>query len=194
MHSITYGEILNRPATIEDAIKQTNSVAGDDDALLDRLLNAATTTVEVETAMQLTHRHATLTIWGLEFEPMPTEIEIPAPIWPVESIEAITYRNASGFATALDLADVQTQLNARPSRFAMLPGKSWPEIAAGYYDQLQLDLIVGSESASESARQAVLLLVSHWFIHREAAMTGNTSGVALAYQTLVDQLRLYRYP
>lgn len=179
--------------SISEAINQCNAVPGDDDGTIRRLLAAAQATVETDSGICLTQRVIKLSFWDIKWDNQ--EIEFPEPLYPVNEISSASYRNSEGAVTELSSSLYQKQLDARPPRVKPLPNTNWPTIADGYYDSLVFIMSVGTVTAPEQARQAIALLVAHWFLNREAAISGSIpKEIELAYHNLIDQLKLYRYP
>ncbi len=180
------------PVSLVEAITQCNAVAGQDDALLHTLIAAATATVETAAGMTLRAQNVRLVFWDLPETIV--ELEIPEPYFPVTNITAIKYRDQDGAQQTLATSIYQSNLISRPPRIAVKPNQSWPTMRHGDYDQLVIEGSIGTPTPPEQARQAILLLVGHWFLNREASISGSIKAVELAFGMLVDQLQLYRYP
>jgi uncharacterized phiE125 gp8 family phage protein len=180
------------PVTLKEAQDQTNSVAGDDDGLLRRLIATATSTVETDAGVKLCLQTVQLNYYDIKWDN--AEIEVPEPYYPVNAIVAVNYRDAAGVLQTVNNAIYQASFD-RPTRLKPYPNQSWPSIEPGYYDSLAVTLEVGAVLPPEQAKHAILLLVAHWYLNREAALIGAVSSeIKLAYTTLINQLKLYRYP
>lgn len=126
----------------------------DEDGLLQRYAAAASTFVE-----QHTGRAFGLQTWELTTSCFPRTGFVPS--WgPVVSVSSITYRDALGAATLLPAEAYQ----AVPGfGGAILPIGAWPATTGPVMIQY-----VAGEGWPEDVRQAVHLLVGHWFLQREA--------------------------
>ena len=180
------------PVTLKEAQDQTNSVAGDDDGLLRRLIATATATVEVDAGVKFCLQTVQLNFYDIKWDN--AEIEIPEPFYPVNSVVAVKYRDATGTQQTVAPSLYQSSFD-RPARVKPYPNQSWPSIEPGYYDSLSVTIDVGAILPPEQAKHAILLLVGHWYLNREAALVGAVSSeIKLAYETLINQLKPYRYP
>lgn len=196
--------------TLAQAREQVVHNPGDDDALLARYVLAAVEMVERDSGwmlgqrpvivrwMEFTEREFTSqTRRRYAYRDMPKMwlVEMPLEVHPVTSVQAITYRNKEGAQVTLTC---QFDQHHRPALLSMPPGQSWPDVQDGYLDSFQVECTAGLDGStatrcSELARQAVLLLVGHWYENREAV--GNVGkAIDVAYESLIGLLKLYRYP
>jgi uncharacterized phiE125 gp8 family phage protein len=103
-------------------------------------------------------------------------IEIPLP--PTIEIQSFAYINASGGSTSL-VEDTDFKLvdggDNEPAKVVPCYGKSWPA-ARAEDDAVTIVFLAGWEDADDvpqSIKQAILLLVAHWFENRESVNIGN---------------------
>jgi len=201
------------PVTLDEVRRQCNAVALDEDLAFDLWIAAAREMVEAAA-----NRSLVTQTWRLQLSDWPVitsrdrvllgdcelafprrtsesiaAIELPRP--PLQSVSSITYYDADGVQQTLATSVYQVDADREPAVIVLRPSQSWPThdyrhngiavtYVAGY----------GAESAVPArAKQAILLLVAHWYRVREAVGTVG-SEVALAYQALINSLKPGRYP
>lgn len=199
MHSMQFTlENLTRPApfvSLDEAITQCNTMAGDEDAFLVRLIRSAQSKVELAAAILLGERSVRVSMQYPDLSGQ--SLEFPQRCWPVASITSITTRDDDGEQVAL--TGYQSSLASRPAKFGLLPNESWPVVSLEYFDAMSIACVAGLTPTSllphcDTAKQAVLLLVGHWFLNREAEVTGTISStVGVAYDSLISLMQQYRY-
>lgn len=189
---------LTRPepfVSLDEAITQCNTMAGDDDDLLVRLIRSAQSKVELAAATLLGQRSIRV---AMQYPDLSGQsLDFPQRCWPVASITGIVYRDADGAETAL--TGYQSSLASRPAKIGLLPNQTWPVVSLEYFDAVSIACVAGLTPTSllphcDTAKQAVLLLVGHWFLNREAEVTGTISStVGVAYESLISLMQQYRY-
>jgi uncharacterized phiE125 gp8 family phage protein len=132
----------------------------DDDALIDQLILSATKHVERVTGwalnpqtQQKSHKRV-------------SEI-IRLPHWPVN---AVTDIERVGTTTVSVASNFDVDLTERPARVTPIDGMT---LASG--EVIRISYTVGSNDPPDDLRQAVLMLVAHWYENREAAVSGSTT-------------------
>lgn len=99
-------------------------------------------------------------------------IELPRP--PLQSIESFKYKDYSGVETVMT-ADEQyiCDADSDPGRVALPYGVSWPSFVPYSVNSVRIRYIAGYTEENpipESIKQAMLLLVGHWYNNREAVL------------------------
>ncbi|TWU67305.1 Phage gp6-like head-tail connector protein [Crateriforma conspicua] len=180
------------PVPLTLTMQHCRAVADDEDDLIRTYIAAARGMVEHDTGLCLIERHA-----RYQFQHWPDRV-IELPLWPVQSITAIRYIDDESDSNEIDDADYLAHTDARPAAIHRLTD-NWPDIVAHRPDAVTIELVAGFDNQSnfppDQARQAILMLTAHWYKNRESAVIGTTSGdVAMAYDRLVESLKLRRYP
>ena len=160
---------MAEPISLAETKAQLRVDGSDDDALIGSLILAARQHVEDYTGLVLVPRTIT------ETAPMLGRC-IDLASWPVTAVTAIRYP-AAGVMTAMDLAGIAVSYKRRPVR--ILPatwgwGLGMPAYAAVPQLPVEIDVAAGFAAADvpATARQAMLLLISHWYGNRDAAEVG----------------------
>lgn len=182
---------ITDPVTIEDARRQCRVHASDTtyDAELQGYLDAAVSHIEESLSIVLEPQTWRLTLDGFDGN-------IALPLGPVIEVDSISYDAGDVTFTVIDAADYS--LRALPdARWEVVPIAAWPNAVSGM-DKVIVDFTVGYEGELDSAtytsgvpadlKQAILLLVGHWFRNRQAVeivSSGDLVSVPLAFDALV---------
>lgn len=158
---------------------------------VEALIVAARNVVEEETQRQL----ITAT-WALTLDAFPSNtcpIELPRP--PLISLSSITYIDEDGASQTLAASGYQSDLLSHPGRLLPAVDEVWPDTQADRMNTVTITYTAGYGAAGSAVprplRQAMLLLISHWFEHREAVVVGTgTSELPLAVKMLIAPFRV----
>ena len=165
------------PVSLDDAKGHLRVDVADEDGLIAGLIESARQWVEA-----FTHRKLLTQTWDLKMDAFPCgEIVLPFP--PVSAVSSITYVDTSGttqtWSASLYTTDLPSGPEAMPGRIVPVYGGYFPStrcvpnavtvrFVCGYADEAAVPM---------SIRQAMLLLVGHWFAHRENVVVGNVSNI-----------------
>lgn len=155
------------PVALAEAKAHLRVGHGDEDALITRLITAARAHLE----STLTRAFVTQG-WSLWLDAWPAGGIVRLPLAPVREIAAVRIFDTAGVVTSLTSAIWFLDAVSHPARLVAQAGNVWPrpgrrangiEVAfsAGHGD-------LASE-VPEELRQAILLLVAHWYENREPA-------------------------
>jgi uncharacterized phiE125 gp8 family phage protein len=143
---------------------------------------------------------------------VPTDFEQRSDCWtypyivfetgPVRGIDSVTYLDEDGAEQTVDAANYEWERTALGAHFWLAddftqpvvldrPGSIRIRFSAGYNDP---DATPGDDDfiVPEQAKQAILLLVGHWWANREAVGPGNTAGLEFAVDALLQPIKVYR--
>lgn len=159
------------------------------DQLLAALVQAAREKVEGDTGRQLVS--ATV---RERFDCFPEDGPIRLSLAPVQSVTSVAYVDADGDSQTLDAADYRVDAESEPARIEPAYGEAWPA-AQEVVNAVTVTYLAGWATAAavpQSLKQAILLLVGHWYANRETVVVGTISGpLELAYQSLIDRWAVY---
>lgn len=191
MKYIIVAEPTTEPITIDEA-KQFLRLLPDDnseDNFISGLITAAREYCENFTARAL----ATQTIM-LYLDSIPSEVEVPMP--PLQSVDKIEVIDADKVAHELT-ADTDYMIdNGEIS--SIIFTASAQEVAAHLYpiNPVQITCTVGYDAdIPVGIKQAMLLLIAHWYENREAVATNGEVGerIALGVRSLCLQYKVARW-
>lgn len=159
----------------------------DDDTLIDNLIEAAT-----QAAQDYTNRYF-----------INTTLKMVADTWddiatlyksPVSSVTAIKYYDTDNSIQTLSSSVYIVDNTFKPCRILLDQDQSYPNLAERKA-AIEITYVVGEGSAAsdvnELVKQAVLLMVGHWYQNREAVVVGRTANeVPLGAKMLLDQYKI----
>ena len=132
--------------------------------------------------------------WELALPYFPCEIKIPK--GKLQAIDSITYKNSAGITETLAVTtDYVTSIRGIMGRVVPAYGKAWPSFTPFPLDAVIITFTCGYGSASdvpEKVKQAMKLLISHWFTNRvpvDQAM-GSAKEVEFTLSALLWQDRI----
>lgn len=118
--------------------------------------------------------------WELWLDSFPCADHIRIPLPPLQSVEHIKYYGADGEEYTLDTADYFADDKNEPGRVVLNYAKTWPSITlrpangvvvrftAGYPVKGEGEQADPAGNVPQKVKQAVLLLLGHWWENREA--------------------------
>lgn len=189
------------PVTLAEARGQCRVEVPDDDALLAGYILAAREHVETET-----RRAAMTQTWDLKLPCWPqywdddrhewrVGIELPRP--PLASVASIAYVDSSGAAQTLAADQYQVTTRYGEIRQGLVVpayGVTWPSLR-DQPDAVTVRFVAGYASMTlvpNRIRQAMLLMIGHWYKHRETSIAGTIiNEIPMGVDALLDPLRVY---
>jgi uncharacterized phiE125 gp8 family phage protein len=138
-----------------------------DDTLIGALVTAAREVVEAISGRALVTQTLEMVQDGW---PIIRYIRIPRP--PLQSVVSIKYTDSSGTEHTLDEAVYFVDAESEPGRIALRSGQSWPATALQELNAVRIRYTAGygdAEDVPARFKQAILLLVGHWYENREDA-------------------------
>ena len=174
MSSILLTPPAAEPLTLADAKAYLRVAHSDDDAVIAALIAGARSHVEAQT------RRALITqTWRLIRDAWPPDGRIAVAPAPLRSVVAARVYDAGGATHAVDTGAFVADKSAAPAVLAFAPGTlaGSGRAAAG----IEIDVEVGYGAAPanvpETLRQALLLLVAHWYENRGLIAIGRSVAV-----------------
>lgn len=115
----------------------------------------------------------------------------------VQSITAITYYDSTGTLVTLDSDAYQSDLITEPARLLPAPWRVWPPTQWSKMNAVCTEYICGWTSRGQlpdALRQAMLMLLSHLYDHREPLVEGlMVSEIPWGIQTLFEPFRVVTF-
>lgn len=157
------------PVTLEEASAHCRVDTSDEEALLAAYITAARQYAEEITGRAFLTQTLELTLDGFEAD----TIELPRA--PVASITSIGYLDTAGVSKTVTSHVLDGR--SRPPRLTPAYGESWPD-TRGTPGCVAIRFVAGEATAPEPVKQAILLMVGHWYEHREDAIAA--PGITIA--------------
>lgn len=172
------------PVSVSELKQHLRIDTGDEDSLLSGYIRAAREMIESDAEISLCPQ--TLT-WRIDAFPA-WEIALRRP--PVNSITSIVYLDADGTSQTLAASEYRFDGYSKPARLTPSYNNEWPDT----YQVTNAVTIVASAgytSVSEVpqlAKQALMMLASHWFRNRDSVSQSLTYDVKLSYNAILSRL------
>ena len=167
------------PVTLEEAKLHLRVVHDDEDALITRLIGAATEDAERYQGRAYITR--TLRMHLDRFPGAGDPIYLPFP--PVQQVLAVQYTDAAGQQHTVPATDYVADLARSPARLVPAPDKGWPLTSLRPVAGVTVTYVAGygddPQDVPENIRSAILLLVGHLYEHREAVFSDRGAPVEL---------------
>lgn len=178
------------PVTVEpvslDEVKLHLRLTGDttEDDLLAGLVVAAREYCEKYTGVAFAEQTLELLLDG-----WPSKNFIELPVAPLLSVTSIKYKDSAGVENTFTKYSVDTD---RPiGRVVLNYSESWPSFTAYPNNPIRIRFVAGYQIIPQSLKQAILLLVGHWYENREATIIGTISKESeFAIKSLLGQYRV----
>ncbi len=177
------------PVPLAEAKAQCRVALPDEDALIAGYVLAARKFVEQHTGLLLLTQTCEMTL-----DAFPTNDYFEMARAPVQSVSSVTYVDTNGSPQTWPSANyVSDAFRGRPA-VRLAYNASWP-IARTQANAVTVTFVAGYGSnpgdAPEPIRQAMLLLIGHWYEHREAVNVGSTvNEFPLAVDSLLATYRV----
>lgn len=167
----------------------------------------------IQAARELVEQRAQLALmpqtWVLKLAEFPAEHPlIDLRIHPVRRISSVAYIDANGSTQTWSSSNYEVQRTSHRSLLVKTDtSAAWPTTAGNKLRPVIITMIAGySDPTTDKtpllqrakvpahARQAILMLLDHWFEHRGAVLVGMISkSIELSFEALIDVLRPTRY-
>jgi len=161
------------PLTLAEAKAQCRVDITTDDALLATLISVARDTCErLAWRAFLTQ---TIELW-LDAWPASNSIVLPRP--PLQSVTKIEYYDIDDVKATLSSAVYSVDTIAEPGKVWLKYNQSWPTTSLREHNAICVTYVAGWTNPADvpqSARQAMLMLVGHWYENRESVLVGTIS-------------------
>ncbi|MDW7658134.1 MAG: head-tail connector protein [Bacillota bacterium] len=116
-----------------------------------------------------------------------SSIMLPCP--PLQSVMEIGYKDSTGTETILPASNYIVVTDREPGRVMTVYGMSWPVFTPFPAAPIRIRFVAGYAILPELIRQALLLLVGHWYENREATGTAKDQ-TAFSVHALLSPYRV----
>ncbi|MGE0214004.1 MAG: head-tail connector protein [Parvibaculaceae bacterium] len=160
------------PVSLEEARAHCQVDFTDEDDLIKAYIASATDYLDGYTG--ILGRALMPQTWRFSFECFESCLRLP--LVPVGSV-VVKYYDGSIADQELSASVYQLLEDALSPRVSLALNQSWPGTVAAREDAVRIEAVCGYEDASKvpaAIKQAILLLVGHWFKNREAVVIGQT--------------------
>lgn len=189
------GELSVTTAPVSEPISRTEAKlhlrvdGSDEDDLIDLLIAAAREYCEPIARRAFMPQTLLMAFAGWPTRADRNYLELLRP--PVQSVSHIKYYDSSGTLQTMTESDYVADLVATPARIYLADGASWPSETLRAGLAIQVTYLAGyadADAVPARYKQAMLLLIGHWFENREQVVVapGATSAkLAMAVESLL---------
>ena len=185
---LTAGPLVE-PVTLATARAHLRLDTSDEDDLVIALIAAARLLLEAQTARAFITQS-----WRWVIDAWPGS-RLVLPIAPLQSVTSIGLRDDEGTLTPVD-ASLYTVFAGETGEVHLKAGCHWPlppREAGGIEVAFTAGYGAGADDVPSPLRQAMLLLIAHWFEHREpVSFAGSAIGTPLTVDMLTAPYRRVR--
>lgn len=156
-----------------------------DDALITALITAARMHVENDTSIALLSQ-----VWEVMLEGWPRVLRLPHV--PVSEVSSVTYRTADGVTATLASTAYTVRTGLTPV-CVVFDQSALPTVTLANIAPITVRYTAGYSSAADvpmPLRQAMLLLIGHWYRNREAVDVSSMTALPFAVNALLSQYRV----
>lgn len=180
------------PLSLAEARAHLHVTHTEDDEYLIGLITTARVYVEMVTGRALVTQ--TWKAWYAGFE---KRLVIP---WPrLQSVETVRVRNSAGAWATLETSVYSVDSDVEPGAVVEAYGATWPSITLHPVNPIEIAFTAGYGAAAAVPRplkQAMLLLIGHWYEHREAVIVPDRNGaesklLELGAMRLIENFRAW---
>jgi uncharacterized phiE125 gp8 family phage protein len=161
------------PVSLAEAKLHMRVEVDEDDALIAGLITAAREHLESTARPQLAMLTQT---WRYVADEWPTGDTLALRPWPLQSVSSIKYTDEDGTEATLASTEYVVDIYSEPGRVRLKSTASWPSVTLAALNGLVVEFVAGYGETPgdlpQRLRQAVLLLVSHWYENREQNIVG----------------------
>jgi uncharacterized phiE125 gp8 family phage protein len=205
------------PITLQQAKSQCRVDFPDDDLLITGLITAARQYAEKRTNRAF---YTQTWLRTLDFFPLygrmdgsrsPSErdtwpygtwywdrVTIDLPHNRVQSVTSITYIDSNGDTQTLPTSAYNVDVTSMPARITPNQGMFWPILNNYIPGSVQITYVAGSygdgvdtNTIPQTIVQAMLMLIAHWYTHREAASELPLKNLPLAVDALLETEKIH---
>jgi len=182
------------PVSLTEAKAHLRVEITDDDTVITNLITTAR--VDLENA---TSRAWITQTWDLVLDDFPASDEIKIPRPPLQSVTSITYKDKDGNSFTFDAANYVVDVDAKPGRVVLADASTWPGATLYPAGAVRVRFVAGygdADDVPKPLRQALLLLLGHYYENREAVLVSagiNPAVLPLAIDRLIAHYREWSF-
>ncbi len=179
------------PVTVSEAKAHLRVDASDEDTLIEGLIAAAVAHLD---GMGVLGRAMITQSWATWVCNSPGVVTLP--VGPFQSLTSVEYYDTNNTLQTATLSDYETRLSGDFVTVRPKSGFSWPG-AYSRDDAIKITYVAGFGDAAadvpQSIRQAILLLIGHWYENRMAVSEASLKEVPKAVDALIGIERVGWY-
>lgn len=160
------------PVTTAEAKTHLRVTTSDDDTYIGTLITVARRHVETITGRALINQ-----TWDYFLDNFPPGDKIVIPLPRLSSVTSVKYTDKDNVQTTFAASKYIVDTNNEPGQIVLAYGESWPTFTPKPINAVEIRFVAGygstAASVPEGVKQAMLLLIAHWYENREPVNIGN---------------------
>lgn len=164
--------------TVAEAKAHLNVTHAEDDGLISDYIDAATALLETRTNRCFVEQTRKCEMNGFDDRRYVRDRVIHVPRSPLNTVSSIVYLSGTNVSTTLPSSDYIVSSHDRPGRISEAYNATWPD-TYGVENDVTITYLTGSSTTTTgvpaNVRQAIRMLVAHWYRNREAVLVGTVS-------------------
>lgn len=172
---------IGRPVSLAEARLHLKVDTTDDDELISQLLDSAT--VYCEQFQNRTYLNRTRFLY---LDAFPDEIIVPDP--PLVSVTSLQYIDTDGATQTWDASNYRVDTSTEPGTITRAYNIDWPSIRS-VTSAITITYVAGygalATNTPDDVKNAIKLLIGHWYENREGVSELNMKEVPLAIKSLL---------
>lgn len=180
------------PVSLAEAKLHLRVDISTDDTLIETLITAARQHLETLCRPRIAMITQT---WQYIADCWPSSDTLELRPWPLQSVSSISYTDEDGMTATFSSANYLVDTSSEPGRIRLKSAASWPTVSLRELNGLVIQFVAGwgadGSTVPAPLRQALLLLVAHWYENREIALVTGAmaSEIPFTVQALVQPWR-----
>lgn len=159
------------PVTLSEAKSHLRVDISTDDTLIGSYISTAREYVEMICRPRVALIAQT---WRYIADEWPADDTIELAPYPLQAVSSIKYTNDAGAVTTIGSANYLVDTYSEPGRVRLKSAYSWPSVTLQELNGFAVEFVAGFGDAGSDVptplRQAILMLVGHWYENREVMM------------------------
>jgi uncharacterized phiE125 gp8 family phage protein len=162
------------PVSVDEAKKQARIYHDDDNSEVERIVYAATASVE-----QYLQRKLITQTWKMFLDSWPLQIKLL--FGDLQSVTHVKYTDSDEVQSTVDSSTYSVDTDSVPGRVVLLNEETWPTDTLSLNNPIEVQFVTGYGDAStdvpQDIRHAILLLFSYLYTYREDVVLNNKMNV-----------------
>lgn len=180
------------PVTTAEAKTHLRVTISDDDTYIGTLITVARRHVETITGRALINQ-----TWDYFLDNFPPGDKIVIPLPRLSSVTSVKYTDKDNVQTTFAASKYIVDTNNEPGQIVLAYGESWPTFTPRPINAVEIRFVAGYGSGAanvpEGIKQAMLLLIAHWYENREPVTDMNMKEIPETVNALLWPYRVIQF-
>lgn len=182
----------SEPVTTAEAKAHLRITTSDDDTYIGTLIAVARKHVETITGRALINQ-----TWDYFLDNFPAGDKIVIPLPRLSSVTTVKYTDKDNVQTVFSSGSYIVDTNNEPGQIVLAYGESWPTFTPRPINAVEIRFVAGYGSGAanipEGIKQAMLLLIAHWYENREPVTDMNMKEIPETVNALLWPYRVIQF-